>query len=149
GSMRRRRRCTGGRCPPSSGPWASGIPGPLPAGITTAGSAGSRSGRAARCQGGRAAAMPDLSAPLPARRPELLIRPLGGADQYVVKDPRTRAFFHLGEAEHFLLAQLDGTRTAQGVCAAYAARFGEPLSEDELDEFVASARSQGLLREAE
>jgi hypothetical protein len=40
--------------------------------------------------------MPDLSTPLPARRPELLIRPLGDQGQYVVKDPRTREFFHLG-----------------------------------------------------
>src|SRR5262249_4802204 len=96
-----------------------------------------------------ATAMLDLTTPLPARRPELLIRPLGDAGQYVVKDPRTREFFHIGVAEHFLLAHLDGTGTAETVCAAYAARFGEPLSEEELDEFVELARSQGLLREGE
>src|SRR5262245_40305635 len=74
--------------------------------------------------------MPELAAHLPARRPELLIKPLGDEGRYVVKDPRTGAFFHLGEAEHFLLTQLDGSRRAEAVCAAYAERFGEPLSED-------------------
>jgi multidrug efflux pump subunit AcrA (membrane-fusion protein) len=90
--------------------------------------------------------MPDLALPLPARRPELLIRPLGDEGWYVVKDPRSGEFFQLGEAEHFLLTQLDGTRTAETVRAAYAARFGEPLSEEDLDDLVEQARSQGLLQ---
>ena len=89
--------------------------------------------------------MPDRATPLPARRPELVIRPLGDDGRYVVKDPRTGEFFQLGEAEHFLLTQLDGVQTADAVRAAYAERFGEPLSEDDLDEFVELARSQGFV----
>jgi multidrug resistance efflux pump len=90
--------------------------------------------------------MPDLVTLPPARRPDLVIRPLGDQGRYVVKDPRTGAFFHLGEAEHFLLTQFDASRTAAAVCAAYAERFGEPLSEDDLDEFIEQARGQGLLQ---
>src|SRR5262245_43803520 len=99
--MRKRRPCTGGRWPPSSGPWASATPGPSPAATTTAASSGRRAGRAVESRRGRAAAMPDLATPLPACRPELLIRPLGEEGGYVVKDPRTGEFFHIGEAEHF------------------------------------------------
>src|SRR5262245_15809944 len=93
--------------------------------------------------------MPELAAPLPARRPDLLIRPLGDQGRYVVKDPRSGEFFHLGEAEQFLLTQLDGSRTAGAVCAAYAERFGEPLSEEDLAEFIELARSQGFLQAEE
>src|SRR5262249_45000034 len=81
---------------------------------------------------GRATNMPDLVMQLPARRPDLVIRPLGDQGQYVVKDPRTGEFFHLGEAEHFLLTQFDALRTAEAVRAAYAERFDEPLSEADL-----------------
>jgi Coenzyme PQQ synthesis protein D (PqqD) len=91
--------------------------------------------------------MSELATLLPARRTELVIKPLGDEGRYVVKDPRTGEFFHLGEVEHFLLTQLDGQRTAETLCAAYAERFDEPLSEDDLDEFIELARSQGFLRE--
>jgi putative peptide zinc metalloprotease protein len=93
-------------------------------------------------------AMPDCETVLPRLRPDLLIRPLD-AGRYVVKDSRTSEFFHLGEAEHFLLTQFDGSRTIQAVRAAYAGRMGESISEDDLAEFVESARSQGLLQAAE
>lgn len=92
--------------------------------------------------------MSELAMLLPARRRELLIRPLGEQGQHVVKDPRTGKFFHLGEAEHFLLTQLDGQSEADGVCAAYASRFGETLSEEDLRDFVALAEAQGLLQPA-
>src|SRR5215813_15328299 len=74
--------------------------------------------------------------PLPVLRPDLLIRPLGEEGQYVVKDPATGAYFRIGEQEHFLLAQMDGRRTAAEACAAFRERFGEPLSEEELEEFL-------------
>ena len=52
--------------------------------------------------------MPDHAPPLPARRLDLRIQPLGDRGSHVVKDPRTGAFFQLGEAECFLLMRLDG-----------------------------------------
>src|SRR5262249_59855778 len=107
-----------------------------PAGATPPAPSGSRPGRPAKRGGGGTPARPARATPLPAHLSELLIRPLGDRGEYVIKNPRTRAFFHLGEAEHFLLTQLDGERTAEAIRAAYAERFGEPLSEDELDGFV-------------
>jgi multidrug efflux pump subunit AcrA (membrane-fusion protein) len=90
--------------------------------------------------------MSALATPLPARRPELVIRPLGEDGTYVVKDPGTASYYHLGAEEHFLLSQLDGDKDAAAVCAAFEQRFGRPLSEEELDEFIALAREQGFLR---
>src|SRR5437588_9210455 len=85
-------------------------------------------------------------ATVPPRRPELLVRPLGDTGQSVVKDPRTGHYYNLGAHESFLLAQLDGVRTAEQVCAAFAERFDEPLSADDLNEFIDLARARGLLR---
>jgi multidrug resistance efflux pump len=92
-------------------------------------------------------AMPALTT-LPAHRTELLIQPLGDDGRSVVKDPQTGAFFQFGEAEHFLLTRLDGERTADDLRTAFAEQFGEPLSGDELDEFIEQARGQGLLQPA-
>jgi hypothetical protein len=64
--------------------------------------------------------MPDLATPLPCRRPELVVRPLGEHGPYVVKDPHSGAYYHLGEEEHFLLTQLDGERDAETIHAAFA-----------------------------
>jgi len=73
--------------------------------------------------------MPDLAELLPCRRPELVVRPLGEDGPYVVKEPRTGAYYHLGDEEHFLLTQLDGQRDAETIRAAFAERFGHvPLA---------------------
>src|SRR5687767_12738975 len=94
----------------------------------------------------------DVSAPptppLPARRPELLLRPLGDRGQYVVKDPTTGEYFNLGEQEHFLLVGLDGRQTADALRAAFERQFGEPLGEEDLSGFVAMASAMGFLRPA-
>src|SRR5205085_2788832 len=58
---------------------------------------------------------------------------------------RTGAYFTLGEQESFLLCQLDGVRDAGGICRAFEERFGEPLSEEDLGQFVKLARSRGFL----
>jgi hypothetical protein len=86
--------------------------------------------------------------PLPSRRLKLLIRRLGDKGRYVVKDPRSGEFFHLGEAEHFLLMQFDSQRTLDEIRADCAEQFGESLSEDYLGEFIELARGQGLLQPA-
>jgi hypothetical protein len=75
-----------------------------------------------------------------------VIRPLGDGGRYVVKDPRSGEFFELGDEEHFLLAQLDGQRAAEAICAAFAEHFGTPLTEEELAEFLELARAQGFLQ---
>ena len=82
---------------------------------------------------------------LPARRPDLVIKPLGDDGRYVVKNSRTGEFFQLGQREHFLLTNLDGVHIVDDVCARYESRFGESLPPDELDAFVHVLRAQGLL----
>ena len=82
---------------------------------------------------------------LPVRRSELVVRCTGPGGESVVKDPRTGEYYELGPEEAFLLAQLDGASTAEGICRAYERRFGTALSEAELEEFVALARSLDFL----
>src|SRR5262245_4479909 len=84
---------------------------------------------------------------LPTRRPELVIRPLGAAGRYVVKDPAGGAYFQFGEEERFLLEQLDGTQDGEALRTAFEQRFGEPLSEQDLEGFVGLAGRQGFLRQ--
>jgi hypothetical protein len=90
--------------------------------------------------------MRDIVNPLPYRRPELVSRPLGENGCYLVRDRRAGESFTLGSQEHFLLARLDGTRTAEDLRAAFAARFGEPLTDDELQDFLHLAGDRGLLQ---
>jgi multidrug efflux pump subunit AcrA (membrane-fusion protein) len=91
--------------------------------------------------------MAATATPLPALRSELVVRPVEDEGQCVVKDPGTGEYFQLGPQEHFLLIQLDGCRDAEAIQSAFEERFGQQLSEDELNEFVEAIREQGLLRE--
>jgi hypothetical protein len=84
---------------------------------------------------------------LPARRPELVIKPLGDEGQYVVKDPKSREFFHLGEEEHFLLLELDGEQTADEVIKAFEQQFHESLTEEDLHDFIEMTQGKGFLEE--
>src|SRR5262245_31005928 len=86
---------------------------------------------------------------VPARHGGLVIRPIGNRGQHVVKDLKTGHYYTLGEQESFLLTQLDGRRAAGTVCRAFAERFGEPLAEKELDDFVQLARNRGFLERSD
>src|SRR5207248_3895660 len=48
----------------------------------------------------------------------------------------------------FLLTQLDGQRDAETIRAAFAERFGQSLSDEELQEFLEIAAVRGLLQGA-
>src|SRR5712692_3394083 len=100
----------------------------------------------ARVSHSELSAMPELATLLPCRRSELVIRPLGEQGPYVVKDPGTGAYYHLGEEEHFLLTQFDGQRDAAAIRAAFAELFGQPLSDEELHEFLEMAEARGFLQ---
>jgi putative peptide zinc metalloprotease protein len=89
--------------------------------------------------------VPDLALPLPCRRQELVLRPLGENGLYVLKDPRTGAYYHLGDEEHFLLTHLDGEHDAEAIQSAFEERFGEPLTDEDLQELLDMAQAQGLL----
>jgi multidrug resistance efflux pump len=74
---------------------------------------------------------------------------LGNDGQFVVKDPRAGTFYNLGEQEAFLLLQLDGMRTAEAICTAFEEQFGQPLSGEDLQEFLELARTWGFLRSSD
>jgi putative peptide zinc metalloprotease protein len=93
--------------------------------------------------------MSQIATPLPPRRPELVISPLGDRGESVVKDLPRGGYYHLGAHEAFLLACLDGWQTPEEVRAAFQERFGESLSAEELAEFLEAARAQGLLQQPE
>ena len=80
-------------------------------------------------------------------RSELLLSPLPGGepDRYALRDLRTGDCYTLGGHEYFLLGRLDGGQTAADLCQAFQERFGEGLSEGELQEFVELARARGFL----
>jgi multidrug efflux pump subunit AcrA (membrane-fusion protein) len=90
--------------------------------------------------------MADATRIPPARRPDLVLRPTGDKGDHVVKDPATGTYYNLGAQEAFLLEQLDGRQSAADVCAAFEKRFGEPLSEEDLDGFLDLARSRAFLQ---
>src|SRR5262245_7903280 len=93
--------------------------------------------------------MPDLATVPAARRPELVLSRLGDNGHHVVKDPRTGEYFYLGEQEHFLLSQFDGEQSPEATRAAFEARFGEPLSEEDLNGFWELAEARGFLEPGE
>jgi hypothetical protein len=89
--------------------------------------------------------MLDLAATLPCRSPDLVSQWFGASGSYLVRDRSRGESFQLGPEEYFLLAGLDGTRTAGDLCAAFAERFGDPLTMEDLEDFLGLARERGLL----
>jgi multidrug efflux pump subunit AcrA (membrane-fusion protein) len=83
--------------------------------------------------------------PPPRRRGDLVLGAEDPEGFRVVKATRTGDFFRLGPEESFLLDQLDGTRGGADIRAGFEARFGRPLSEEELEQFLAVAGGNGLL----
>src|SRR4051794_15407199 len=93
--------------------------------------------------GARARTPPRRPAPatlLPPRRPELVIH-LG-----MVEDPLTGECFKVGPEESFLLLGLDGRRTAAALAAEFEGRFGSPLPESDLQEFLGLVHDCGFIR---
>lgn len=84
---------------------------------------------------------------LPRCRDDLVIRRMGEGE-FVVKLPADGAYFRIGEVEEFLLSQMTGTASATTVRQAFEKRFGDPLSSDELDEFIAAVKPLGLFEKS-
>jgi putative peptide zinc metalloprotease protein len=85
------------------------------------------------------------SAPPPLRR-GLIVRPAEAEGQFVVKDAAHGTYFHVGEQEYFLFNQLDGRQSGEEICAAFEQRFRDPLTADDLQDFVKLAARRGLLQ---
>ncbi len=70
-----------------------------------------------------------------------------GADGFsVVKNPRKHRYLRMGRQEAFLLSLLDGNRTVRQIARRFEQQFDEPITEEEVTEFVALAKKEGLLK---
>lgn len=82
------------------------------------------------------------------RRGDLLIKEMA-TGEHVVKDPRAGTYFNFPAQESFLLLQLDGKQTVNDICQQFEQRFGEPISPDDVDQFVGLVQTQGFLETEE
>lgn len=73
---------------------------------------------------------------MPLRRPDLITQRTADNGPYQIGGPLREAVYQIGEHEHFLLTQCDGRKSFAAVRHAYAERFGEPLTQAELAEFL-------------
>ena len=82
------------------------------------------------------------------KRPDLQITPpqKGGRRVWGVKDPVTLSYYEQRDEEYFVMSQLEGPCTLEGVCAEFANRFRpQTLSPLDLQQFVGQLIQQGLL----
>ena len=89
----------------------------------------------------------------PALRPGLEIIPQGKSRKgdragFLLRDPRTGEVFEMEEEEFFLCQQLDGATSLPVIQERYESRFGNPLSLEELEAFVAQLGREGILLNA-
>jgi hypothetical protein len=89
--------------------------------------------------------MCDLATSFPHGRPDLVSWPADDDGRYLVRNRASGESFQLGAQEHFLLERLDGRHTSDEIASAFAERFGQVLSQEELEEFVQLAADHGLL----
>jgi putative peptide zinc metalloprotease protein len=68
---------------------------------------------------------------------------------YVVKDPRARRYFKLGELEHFIATNLDGETPLSEVGERLQAELGAAYPADKIAAFAARLHQLGLLRQSE
>jgi hypothetical protein len=78
------------------------------------------------------------------RRTDLIFKRLDDGS-HVVKDPRNGSYFKLPPKESFLLAMLNGAYSAGQIRAAFERKFQEPLSDEDLEQFVSVAEESGFL----
>src|SRR4029453_17219110 len=64
---------------------------------------------------------------------------------FIVKDPQTRQFFRLREAEHFIAQQLDGATPLERVRHTVEQHFGAALAPETLTRFSDHLQRLGLL----
>lgn len=64
----------------------------------------------------------------------------------VVKSAGRQRYLRMGMQEAFLLSSLDGTQTVSEIAERFEQRFGEPISVDDVREFVTLAKEAGLLK---
>ncbi len=64
----------------------------------------------------------------------------------VVKNRRKHRYMRVGMHEAFLLSMLDGSTSVAKITERFERKFGEPISAEDVREFVAMAKKAGLLK---
>ena len=100
---------------------------------------------APRVQGSAEAARGKL---MPLRRPELMTERMGDDGSYRVEDTTSGAVYQIGQEEYFLLAHCDGGKSVEAVRDAFARRFGQPITDIELNDFLQMADQESLVTSA-
>jgi hypothetical protein len=82
---------------------------------------------------------------LPKLRGDLTLRVQTAKDGriLIVKDPRLGEFFRFGEAEEFILRQLDGATTLEDIRTKVEKNFGEALEPEMLQSFIDNLDTTG------
>jgi len=96
------------------------------------------------------AALPStLSRPISLRRRrdlETVPQMLGGERVWAIKDPLGLQYFHLRETEYWILQQLNGTATLEGLVDAFAEEFApQRLRLGDLQQFLGTLHQSGLV----
>ena len=88
---------------------------------------------------------------LPRLRSDLIIRAQQTAHgaSVVIKDPMSRKFFQLGEAEQFIAEQLDGKTPLEVIRQRAEVRFGGELPVETLNGFLHNLKKNGVLETTE
>ena len=81
---------------------------------------------------------------LPRLNDDLVLQQISESE-FVVKNRSNRQFFSVGPVEYFLLSYLDGESTRSRLSRHYERKFGEPLDNSDIDEFLQLAASQKFL----
>lgn len=89
--------------------------------------------------------MPALDDIAPALSADVNVSPVDARGARVVKHRRKQKYLQLGEQESFLLSHLDGSTTYRTISESFEQRFAEPLSCEDVSEFVAMVKDEGLL----
>ena len=66
----------------------------------------------------------------------------------ILKDPTTGRFFRFGEAEDFIVSQLDGSTSSEVIRERAREKFGSPPAQEDIEAFVAALRRLRLLETA-
>src|SRR5882724_10190379 len=92
-----------------------------------------------------------MNSSLPRLRNDLILRTQHTVHgtSVVIKDPVSRKFFRLGEAEHFIVQQLDGETSPQVIQQRAEAKFGAVLPVETLNAFLQNLKKNGVLETAE
>jgi multidrug resistance efflux pump len=72
----------------------------------------------------------------------------GAATVYVLKEPASGRIYRLPEVAYFIARQFDGQSTSEEIRKRVEEKFGDALSQEELDAYITQLRKLGLLEGA-